>query len=167
MRILVVIVLMLPLLLLLGAIIRFSIVSPARLRGATARLRHPEPEAVEKICGFPLPASLAALYREAPFITQGEFYLVDTSKQPPVEWFIGSFFPLTKLDVSEQRKVFGIRDAIPIADDLDKGVYVVDRSGAVKLRLPGRPPKSKEVSKTVAAFAAFEAKEEAIEGNGT
>jgi len=86
---------------LLGAITRFAIVSPAKTKASKSRLRRPEPEGIESM----------------------EFYLVDRSRQPPATWPIGAFSPLTKADVREKMKISRVT-GIPIADDLDKGMYL-------------------------------------------
>ena len=143
------------LLLVLGAIVRFSIVSPLRTRHANNRLRDPDIAGVERICGFPPPADLVRLYRDGVLIDRVELSLVDESKQPQKTWFIGGFYPLTARDVSEQRKVHGISDGIPIADDLDKGVYFVTRDGRIMFRPPGRDALTVEVAPSATALSRF------------
>jgi hypothetical protein len=120
--------------LVLVAIVRFSIISGVKSRGAQTRLRSPQPEGVAEVCGFPPPPELVSLFREANFVTQTEFILLDTSQAPPRRWEIGSFIPLTRRDVREARLVHGIRDGIPVATDLDKGSYVLLPDGRIVLR---------------------------------
>jgi hypothetical protein len=104
------------LLLLLGAIIRFSVISPRRTRGSRSRLRQPDAPGVADLCGFQPPADLVDLYRVTPFVERVEFQLVDERQSPPRRFDIGAFIPLTPRDVREARAVHGIRDGIPIAD---------------------------------------------------
>jgi hypothetical protein len=120
--------------LLLAAILRFSVVSAARTRGAEARLRNPDVDGVAEVCEFALSADLSALFREAPFITRTEFALVDNHHSPPRRWEVGGFIPLTKRDVKEARLVHRVRDGIPIATDLTKGTYILCRDGRIVLR---------------------------------
>ena len=146
------------LLAILSVIVRFSIVSPWKTRGAAKRLRTPQIDGIEHIVGFPPPPELLALY-QAPFIESMEFYLVDRSKAPPAIWPIGAFNPLTAQDVREQKKVVEV-DGIPIADDLDKGMYYVTRSGAVRLRSPDVPSNDVEVAPSVMTLLSFERRDD-------
>lgn len=143
---------------LLYTIIRFSIVSPAKTRGWKGRLRHPEPEGIARVSGFPPPQELIDFYRQAPFIERVEFYLVDHSRKPVAAWSIGAFSPLTPLDVREQRKISGVA-GIPIAGDLDKGTYFVAISGAVMLCSPNVAGGEAEVAPSITSFAGFEARD--------
>jgi hypothetical protein len=145
-------------LLLLGAIFRFSIISSLRARKSRPLLRTPDLEGVQQVCGFQLPVELARLYREAPFIEQAEFALVDTSKHPPAHWTVGAFNALTPAAVREARAVSGV-SGVPIADDLDKGVYFVDASGAVMLASPNVPGRRVLVAASIRAFSMFQARE--------
>jgi len=142
------------LVLLLGAIVRYSVVSPHRIRDAAARLRTPDPEGVERACGMRPPDDLVSLYKEAPFIDRAEFYLVDVSTTPSKAWFFAGFNPLTFVDVAEQRRITGVKEGIPIADDLEKGTYYVTERGEIKLR-----SRSGEVvvARSVRDLGAFEA----------
>jgi hypothetical protein len=124
------------LLLVLIAIIRFSLVSSLRMRGTADRLQQHDADAVERICGFPPPIDLLQMYREGRLPRLVEFSLIDKSQQPSKTWFVGGFYPLTGPDVLEQRKIHGISDGIPMADDLGEGVYFVDRHGAILFRPP-------------------------------
>lgn len=144
------------LLVVLWAIMRFSIISPWKTKGAAGRLRSPEPAGVADLCGFPPPPELVELYLRAPFAERFEFELVDGGRQPPTSWPIGEFVPLTPLDVREARAVSGAKDGIPIAYDLDKGTYLVLRNGAVVLRSPNVDEGEVMVASSAAALAAFE-----------
>jgi hypothetical protein len=144
------------LLFVLGAIIRFSIISRHKTKNARARLRHPDPEAVEGLCGFAPPPELVAMHTSAPFVELVEFYLIDRSTKPPRSWFIGGFIPLTAKDVSEHRKISGMLEGIPIADDLTKGTYYVNRGGSVMLRTPNRRGPDLQVARDVNELASFE-----------
>jgi hypothetical protein len=146
------------LLLLLVVIVRYSIILPYRTRGAPGRLRHPEPDGIATLCGFAPPQELLQLFLDGPFVEHMEFDLVDRRAQPPKEWSIGGFIPLTSLDVSAAREEFGVRDGIPIADDGLGGVYVVLRSGAVVLRSPEAPGGAAVVAQSVRDLWSFEAR---------
>jgi hypothetical protein len=148
------------LLLVLGAIVRFSIVSSWRTRGSSDRLSQLDAEGVERVCGFPVPEDLVELYREGSLTRLVEFSLVDRHQQPNKRWFFGGFYPLTSQDVLEQRKIHGITTGIPIADDMDKGVYVVTREGTIMFRPPGRKHADTQVASSAEALSRFEVTEE-------
>jgi len=141
------------LLLVLGAIVRFSIVSSVRTRGARGRLRRPDPAGVASICGFAPPPELVELFARAPYVERMEFALVDSALQR--RWTIGEFIPLTKRDVSEARVVHGVSDGIPIADDGDKGAYIVLPNGAVIFRSPSASGGESIVAESVEALRSF------------
>jgi hypothetical protein len=143
--------------LLLLVFARFSLVSSVRNRGSRSRLRTPDLEGVERECGFALPRELAQIYRDAPFIERLEFELVDTSRDPPPRWPIGRFNPLTAADVREWRSISGV-PGVPIADDMDKGVYFVNEAGAVLLASPNVAGRRLRVAATLQAFSTFEAR---------
>jgi hypothetical protein len=148
----------------LWVLVRFSIISPWLTRGAPGRLRRPEPDGVEAICGFPPPPEWVRLYVEAPFVERDmEFDLLDRAHAPPRRWTIGEFYPLTARDLREARTVHGVREGIPIAGDLDKGVYVVTRSGAVVLRSPNVPGGEVAVARSADDLRSFEPRELAEE----
>jgi hypothetical protein len=148
------------LLLVLGAIVRFSIVSSWRTRGARDRLGHPDAAGLERVFGFPPPADLVQMYREGSLTQLVEFWLVDKTQQPNKTWFFGGFYPLTTQDVLEQRKIHGITIGIPIADDMDKGVYFVTRDGRIMFRPAGRKPDETEVAPSAEALSRFEVADE-------
>lgn len=150
------------LLLVLGAIVRFSILSSWRTRGANNRLSEPDVAGVERVCGFPPPADLVEMYRAGTLTSRVEFSLVDRTRQPHQTWFFGGFYPLTAGDVAEQRKIHGLTSGIPIADDLDKGVYFVTRDGAVMFRPAGRNAPVTEVAPSAAALTKFEIQQEDV-----
>lgn len=143
---------------LLYIIIRFSIVSPAKTRGTRTRLRHPKPDGIDAIAGFAPTQELIDFYRQIPFVESVEFYLVDRSKKPPVAWPIGAFNPLTARDAREKAKIWSVA-GIPIADDLNKGLYFVARSGAVFLRSPNVAGGEAEVAPSIRALASFEVRD--------
>lgn len=147
------------LLLVLGAIVRYSVVSSWRTRAAGNRVGHPDPVGVERVCGFAVPADLVQLYREGSLTRLVEFSLVDKSQQPNKIWFFGGFYPLTSQDVLEQRKLHGITTGIPIADDLEKGVYFVVQDGRVMFRPAGREPEE-QVAPSAEALSLFQVKDE-------
>jgi len=150
-----VVVVLLALLSFLGVVVRFSIVSAWRSKGARSRLRQVDPAGTAAVVGFRVPEEVVELYRSAPFLTQTEFRLIDRSTVPPKEWFVGGFFPLAPVDVREQRKVFGLKDGIPIADDLSKGVYFVASDGRVVFRSPNNTRGDVVVARTASDLAAF------------
>jgi hypothetical protein len=100
------------------------------------------------------------MYREAHFIDMSEFELIDTSQSPPAAWTIGSFKALTAPVVREWRAISGV-PGVPLADDIDKGVYFVASSGSVLLASPNVSGGQVLVAPGVEAFAAFEAREAA------
>ena len=73
----------------LGAIVRFSIVSPLKTRGARERLRRPEAGGLEALCGFAPSEELIAFYKGAPMVDFVEIFLADASRRPPKRWFLG------------------------------------------------------------------------------
>jgi len=146
------------LLALLFVIVRFSIVSSSKTRAAAKRIHTPQVDGVEQIVGFPPPTELLALY-QAPLVDSKEFYLVDRAKTPPAIWAIGAFNPLTAQDVRERKKIVEV-DGIPIADDLDKGMYYVTRDGSVRLRSPDVRSGDVEVAPTVGALLGVERRDE-------
>jgi hypothetical protein len=140
--------------LVLAAIIRFSIISGMRTRGAAARLRNPDVEGVAEVYGFLPPADLVDLFLEADFVPRTEFVLLDNRQAPPRGWEIGRFIPLTRPDVREARLVHGIRDGIPIATDLDKGSYVLLPDGRIVLREPAGESLVANSARDLRAFVA-------------
>lgn len=141
--------------LLLGAIVRFSVISRLRTRGGRARLRQPEADGVAEVCGFRPPSDLVELYRTDPLVERVELQLVDERHRPPRRFDVGAFIPLTPRDVREARAVHGVHDAIPIADDGDKGSYVVLPSGEVVLRSPNVPGREVMVARSVSELRGF------------
>lgn len=148
------------LIIVLGAVVRFSVVSSWRKRGAGDRLSHPDAAGVERVCGFPPPADLVQMYQKGSLTRLVEVSLVDKTQQPNKTWFVGGFYPLTSQDVLEQRTIHGITTGIPIADDMDKGVYLVTREGRIMFRPAGRKPDETEVAPSAEAFSRFEVAEE-------
>jgi hypothetical protein len=67
--------------------------------------------------------------------------------------------PLDLTDVLEQRRTTGVKDGIPIADDMAKGTYVVVPNGAVLLRSPNVAGGEIQVARSTAVFVNFEARE--------
>jgi hypothetical protein len=143
----------------LAFIVRFSALSPLRTRGARSRLRRPEPEALARLVGFAPPEALLEMYREDGCVERLEFEMVDARVMPPRIWEIGGFIPMTVWDVREARIVHHLRDGIPIAEDMDKGCYVVLASGAVVLRSPTVPDGEVDVADSVTDLRGFVARE--------
>ena len=144
----------------LAVVVRFSVLSPLRTRGARSRLRRPEQDDVGRLVGFLPPDALVTMFRHNGWVERLEFELLDTGT-PPRVWEIGAFIPLTERDVRQARSVHGVRDGIPIADDGDKGCYVVLRSGAVVLRTPSGPDRELRVAASTGEFGDFVAREPA------
>jgi len=147
------------LLLTLGAIIRFSFISPRRTKGARQRLRRPDIRGLEGLCGFRPPPELVAFYKEASFVELTEFTLIDRSQTPAKEWIIGTFEPLTVVDTREALKASGV-PGIPIATDIEKGTYYVDRAGSVKLASPNVKGNEALVASSINEFAKFEVRQD-------
>lgn len=147
------------LLLVLGAMIRFSFISPHRTKGARQRLRRPDIRGLEGLCGFSPPPELVAFYKEAPFVELTEFTIIDHSKTPPAEWVIGTFHPLTLVDVKEGIAASGV-PGIPIAIDIEKGTYFVDRAGSVKVSSPNTKERETLVAPSIGEFAKFEVRQD-------
>jgi hypothetical protein len=147
---------------LLWSIVRFSLISRVKTGNAQDRLRHPDPAGVEKECGIDVPAELADLYTTAPFVERFEFELVDGHRQPPRVWPIGQFIPLSPIDAREWR-VITRAPGVPLATDLDKGVYFLNANGQVWLDSPNIPGRRALVASTVAALRTFTFREIAVE----
>jgi hypothetical protein len=141
---------------LLVAILRFTIVSERRTRGAEGRLRYPNATEVAGIVGFPPPADLVAFYERAPFLDRKEFQLVDPTQEAGRAWDIGEFIPLTARDAREASAISSVKQLLPIAWDMDKGVYVVTPAGAVLLVSPNVPGRQVRVAANVREFETFE-----------
>lgn len=141
----------------LWIVLRASVISPWLTRGAPERLRRPMPREVEAVCGFPPPPELLRLYTVSPLVGRAlEFDLLDRSREPAPRWTISGFYPLTARDLREARSIHGVRDGIPIAGDLNKGVYVVTRNGAVVLRSPNVPGGEVAVARNADELGSFE-----------
>lgn len=149
MRIVLTAILVVPLVALLIAIIRFSLISPRRVRGAEARLRHPEPRGIQALVGFEPPALLVEFFKNSRLVEETEFYLADNAVDPPKSWFIGGFTPLTRTDVAEQLKISGLSRVIPIATDSGKGIYFVSSQGSVELALASGPKSRELVARSI------------------
>jgi hypothetical protein len=143
----------------LGAIIRFSFISPRRTKGARQRLRRPDIRGLEALCGFSPPSELVAFYKEAPFVELTEFTLIDRSQTPAKEWIIGTFHPLTLIDVKEGIASSGV-PGIPIAIDIEKGTYFVDKAGSVKLSSPNTKERETLIAPNIGEFAKFEVRQD-------
>jgi len=142
----------------LVAMIRFAFLAPRREKGARKRLRHPDIRGIESVCGFAPPPELKAFYVDFPHLERTEFALVDHSKTPPAEWVIGTFHPLTLIDVKEGLAASGV-PGIPIAIDIEKGTYFIDRAGSVKLSSPNTKERETLVAPSIGEFAKFEARD--------
>lgn len=139
---------------LLWVIIRFSIISNIKTKGARVRLRFPDPEGVAPVCGFRPSEELVEFYKTAEVIDKQMFHFVDTRPSPPKGWFIGNFIPITPTDTEEWRKVSGV-PGLPIAADWDAGTYYLSESGSVFLSDPRNHKSDLLVAETAADFAKF------------
>jgi hypothetical protein len=160
MKTLLLIVVSVPLLLILWAIVRFSIVSSVRTAGATQRLRSPDLAGASQAVGFAVPLELEEFFRNSPLVEKQECTLVDMASEPPRKWSLGGFYPLTRRDVSERLKIVGLRGVLPIASDLDKGVFAVAKNGEVEHWSPGSTWRSERVAGSIVEFSRFEARED-------
>jgi hypothetical protein len=139
------------------------IVAERWTRGADARLRHPAPSEVAGIVGFAPPADLVHFFEQAPFVDRGEFQVVDRADGEDRAWDIGRFIPLAARDVRVAMAISSVKHAIPIAYDMDKGVYVVTPDGAVVLDSPDVPGRQVRVAASVREFERFEPREMPLE----
>jgi len=121
-------------------------------------LRQPNAQAVEQVCGFPVPQELVDLYAHAQFVERVEFELVDATKDPPMAWPIGQFIPLCATDAKEWRVISGV-PGVPIAADLNKGMYFLTRSGEIVLASPNVSGGQRLVAGSIRAFRAFTPRE--------
>ena len=94
---------------LLVAILRFTIVSERRMRGAEGRLRSSQCNRSRWHRGFPPPADLVAFYERAPFLDRKEFQLVDPAQEAGRAWDIGEFIPLTARDAREAMAISSVK----------------------------------------------------------
>jgi hypothetical protein len=53
--------------------VRFGIISARITKGASTRLRHPAPDGIDALTGFPPPTELIDFYRHAPFVELVEY----------------------------------------------------------------------------------------------
>ena len=129
------------------------------MRGAEGRLRYPTPLEVAGVVGFAPPVDLVKFFEQAPFVHRREFQLLDRAAGADRVWDIGLFIPLTARDVRVGMAISNVKHVIPIAWDMDKGVYVVTREGAVILDTPNVPGRQVRVAASAREFQRFEARE--------
>ncbi|GAB3361907.1 hypothetical protein [Lysobacter tyrosinilyticus] len=133
------------------AIVRFSIISPWITRTSQSDLRHPDTVGTERLVGFTLPPETESFFQSVPFLESFEFVLAAPSGK---RWEIGRFYPLTPRHVRENQKVHGIK-AVPLAADLDKGVYVLLPGGAIAHQPPGAHAQVVTVCQSLRELAGF------------
>jgi hypothetical protein len=145
----------------LVVMIRFSFVGGARAKGSEKRLQRPALSEVEAKWGVKLPQSLETYFRSE-IVTRSDFYLAPPGSDQSKWWYIESFLPLTRRDVSEWIKITNV-PGIPIALDASKGTYYLPfqslrqkLQAPVLLRLPGRARKDVEVASSVEELLHFE-----------
>ena len=150
------------LLLVLGAIIRFSFIGAARKKGSQQRLQKPQRAEVEAKWRSKLPESLET-YFQSDIVRRSDFYLAPTGTKESEWWYIERFLPLTPRDLSEWISTTNV-PGIPIAIDASKGTYYLpfeslrQQKPVVLLRLPGRTRRDVEVASTLDEFVRFEPK---------
>jgi hypothetical protein len=103
------------------AIVRFSIISPMLARNARGRLHKPDLPEFEAKWNVKLPAALEALYASE-LMDSAEVYLGPLGANAKQSWHFYKFFPLTVRDLSEQLKIARV-PGLPIASDGDKGIF--------------------------------------------
>ncbi len=160
MRSLILVAALVPLIAILWAIVRFSIVSPKRTAGAATRLRAPDLIGAAKAAGFHPPPEIEEFYLESPLVEMQECVLIDSSKQPPREWPLARFFPISEVDVAERLAVAGLSGVLPIASDLEKGVFAISSNGTVELWTPGASWSTQKVASSILEFSRFESRED-------
>jgi hypothetical protein len=143
------------------AIIRFSIISSRRTRGAKGRLHRPNLAEVEAKWNIKLPAALEALYASA-LVESAEQYLAAPGADREHAWHFYKFIPLTVRDLSESLKIAKV-PGLPIAIDGDKGAYYLPfaqlKEGAtppVLLRTPDQKGQDVEIAASVEELMKFE-----------
>ena len=158
------VVVCLSLLLVLGAIIRFSLVGAARTKGWQARLRKPQRSEVEAKWHVKLPESLETYFR-GEIVARSNFYLAPPGSKESEWWDVERFVPLTCRDLSEWRAATAV-PGLPIAIDGSKGTYYIPfealrrhLSFPILLRLPGRKREDKSVATSFEEFMQFEPRE--------
>jgi hypothetical protein len=150
------------LLLVLGAIIRFSFLGAARRSGWEQRLENPQRANVEVKWGVRLPESLET-YFQSETVRRSDFYFAPIGTKKSECWYIERFLPLTPRDVSEWISATNV-PGIPIAIDASKGTYYLpfeslrQQKSPVLLRLPGRKRNEVKVASTFDEFVRFEPK---------
>lgn len=130
--------LVLGLLVLLGAIVRFSVISTHRTRRAKDRMRTTDSVGVARVVGFDPPPAMIRFFAESPAVLAQDLVLVDEAPTSRATWEIAHFIPMTQDDVREWRAITGV-DGLPFAVDPGKGTYYVFRDGTVRLASPDRP----------------------------
>ena len=145
----------------LWMILRFSVFSSLRRRGAKDRLHKPNVAEIEAKWKIKLPRALESLYG-SPLVEISETYIAAPGADREHQWHIYEFIPLTSRDLSEWLKITRV-PGLPIAIDGDKGTYYLPfkdlkKSGAppVLLRLPGLKGEDVEVASSVDEFMRFE-----------
>lgn len=107
-------------LVLLWALVRFSVISKWRTRGWQKRLRQPQVEIVAAHWQVRLPAALDSFYRNSDAIELEEFCLTRSVSPPAAKWFVHGFIPLTVVDLLEWIKITGV-PGLPIATGGEDG----------------------------------------------
>lgn len=151
------------LLLVLGAIIRFSFIGTTRTKGWQQRLQKPQRSQVEQKWRVKLPDSLET-YFQSDMVCRSDFYLAPSGAKQSEWWYIQRFVPLTPRDLSQWISFTGV-PGIPIAIDASKGTYYLpfdslrqQTPSPVLLRLPGRKRDDVTVASTLDEFIRFDPK---------
>lgn len=140
------------LLIVLYAIIRYAIIAPLLNRGAESKLREPSTEGISELIGFEPDDSLMEFYKNWPHLEKTEYYL--RNKNLTENWFIGGFNALTVSAVKKEIRIAG-RNGLPIAYDMDKGTYFVQRNGSILLFSPNVDGGQVLVANSIDEFSSF------------
>jgi hypothetical protein len=147
-------------LLLLRAILRFSIISPRRTRGWKNRLHQPNLPEVESTWKVQLPRSLESLF-QSNIVELSEVYLSPAGIGGSARWYVARFIPFTSRDLAEWIKITSV-PGFPLAIDGDEGVYYLSfddlrdsQPPAVLFRAPGMK-QATEVARTIEDFMQFQ-----------
>lgn len=117
-------------LVLLATLLRFSMGSALRLRGAGARLRAPEREVVERLTGVAIPVEAEHFYRSSPRAEERGRSFRD--QRTGDLWEVEELIPLTGRDAAEWRAISAC-PGVPLARQPDKGVYYLAADGTVRV----------------------------------
>jgi len=123
----------------LGCLVIYAMISGARMQRSVKadrqHLRQPSVEALAPRLAPEVARDVAQFYREATFVEQQEFVLIDERETRPTAWRVGEFYPITERVVRRFSALWRTQAGVPIADDMSKGTYFVEPDGTVILRV--------------------------------